>query len=342
MSFFGRKFGRKSSGDLSLSGDSRSSTTSEVETIAMVNLVSGASMVNPSSRRPASMVNLPSSVSMDSLTFPSNTSVDSLPDVFEHLVGGVITEGGGSADIAENTGLVGENTGTVGGNTGIRENTETVGENRDIGGENRNLGGNDTEIGGENKDTLGEQIHVGGDGVGGNPSRSGSSSSSSSESDAPSPSQSTPSPSGGKGRVKLRHPRHLWRAAANRTAAGRASAAEIRPGGGGALEAIQDPRRFSMGYFTFPPKRQAWLRSPSWFSLSGHEQPYSIKMSHVRDATRGPDDGPIDVDANDNSIQCQFVLRPAKKDHKGPLGEYLHYLLISFFFSHSSLVSLID
>ena len=328
MSFFGRKFGRKSSGDLSLSGDSRSSTTSEVETIAMVNLVSGASMVNPSSRRPASMVNLPSSVSMDSLTFPSNTSVDSLPDVFEHLVGGVITEGGteGGTDTGENTELVGGNTRLV------RGNTETVGENRQLGGENRHLGGNDTEIGGENKDTLGEQRHVGGDGVGGNPSRSGSSSSSSSESDAPSPSQPTPSPSGGKGGVKLRHPRHLWRAAANRTAAGRASAAEIRPGGGGALEAIQDPRRFSMGYFTFPPKRQAWLRSPSWFSLSGHEQPYSIKMSHVRDATRGPDDGPIDVDANDNSIQCQFVLRPAKKDHKGPLGEYLHYLLILYFF----------
>ena len=52
-----------------------------------------------------------------------------------------------------------------------------------------------------------------------------------------------------------------------------------------------------------------------WFSLSGHEQPYSIKMSFVRDALGNTDDmvTAMDIDENEAASQLQFILRPTKK-----------------------------
>ena len=52
-----------------------------------------------------------------------------------------------------------------------------------------------------------------------------------------------------------------------------------------------------------------------WFSLTGHEQPYSIKMSYVRDALGNSDDmmQAMDVDENEVASQIQFILRPTKK-----------------------------
>ena len=52
-----------------------------------------------------------------------------------------------------------------------------------------------------------------------------------------------------------------------------------------------------------------------WFSLAGHEQPYSIKMSYVRDALGNSDDmvQAMDVDENEVASQIQFILRPTKK-----------------------------
>ena len=52
-----------------------------------------------------------------------------------------------------------------------------------------------------------------------------------------------------------------------------------------------------------------------WFSLTGHEQPYSIKMSYVRDALGNSDDmvQAMDLDENEVASQIQFILRPTKK-----------------------------
>ena len=52
-----------------------------------------------------------------------------------------------------------------------------------------------------------------------------------------------------------------------------------------------------------------------WFSLAGHEQPYSIKMSYVRDALGNSDDmvQAMDLDENEVVSQIQFILRPTKK-----------------------------
>ena len=69
-----------------------------------------------------------------------------------------------------------------------------------------------------------------------------------------------------------------------------------------------------------------------WFSLTGHEQPYSIKMSYVRDALGNSDDmvQAMDVDENEVASQIQFILRPTKKaPTKVSLG-MLHITIFAF------------
>ncbi len=53
-----------------------------------------------------------------------------------------------------------------------------------------------------------------------------------------------------------------------------------------------------------------------WHTLSGHEHPYSIKMSHLRDVKMTSQDDavlPLDIDTNHKALQCQFILRQTKK-----------------------------
>ena len=74
-------------------------------------------------------------------------------------------------------------------------------------------------------------------------------------------------------------------------------------------------------------------RHPSFISQTGHEHPYAIKMSHVRDASKATGDDfilPIDVDPSaenvDPQYQCQFFLRNTTKAHnKLSLGKSLYF-----------------
>ncbi len=54
-----------------------------------------------------------------------------------------------------------------------------------------------------------------------------------------------------------------------------------------------------------------------WFSLTGHEHPYSIKMSFLRDALGSADDvaGALELEEPEAAAaaQLQFILRPTKK-----------------------------
>lgn len=56
--------------------------------------------------------------------------------------------------------------------------------------------------------------------------------------------------------------------------------------------------------------------------FTGHEHPYSIWMSHLRDERKDSSvehedvGSPGEMDINDNSVQCQFILRETKKVHK--------------------------
>ena len=84
-----------------------------------------------------------------------------------------------------------------------------------------------------------------------------------------------------------------------------------------------------------------------WFSLTGHEQPYSIKMSYVRDALGNSDDmvQAMDVDENEIASQIQFILRPTKKaPTKVSLGmlTFLLYFRNSVFFTLSAILTILN
>ena len=84
---------------------------------------------------------------------------------------------------------------------------------------------------------------------------------------------------------------------------------------------------FDQGSGVSAEKRYEYRRSKAsvlnrTVPLTGHEHPYSIWMSHLRDERKnGSMDRdevvlPMEMDMNDNSVQCQFILRETKKVHK--------------------------
>ena len=58
-------------------------------------------------------------------------------------------------------------------------------------------------------------------------------------------------------------------------------------------------------------------------TFAGHEHPFSIKMSHIRDWRSDEGGFPMELDQSEGNNQCHFILKDSKKaPEKFSIGNY--------------------